>query len=375
MLTTIDASRPELPLPTDTRPSRPRWFAAGGYVIRQGSRCEVHVGGLLVGVFDVEDHARRNLLLVTLAESPSMHLSQLAAAFEVSVETSRALRRQAEREGIAGVGRTLRAGAKSKLTAKQLAKARSLLDEGASADGLRRRFPGKISIRTAQRIRSEWLKAGRARSQPSGPGDGTSIEASGSPSSGDSAGTSVEAITDAVRDALAKSEIEKADVGDVASATAGVTIVISDMADRPATKEIDPDVAPQDDERNASVICGEPTDEAPDPSTTPPAAREILDDARGNAATSVRSARGVQYLGTWLMMAMLSTWKLHDRIGVLGNGTAKATGCDRARWLMSSRTNSSMPITGLRGIRRRGRCPSAAATGSAQGAMPTARRA
>ena len=49
--------------------------------------------------------------------------------------------------------------------------------------------------------------------------------------------------------------------------------------------------------------------------------------------------------------------------------------CDRARWLMSSRTNSSMPITGLRGIRRRGRCPSAPATGSAQGAMPTARRA
>jgi hypothetical protein len=79
-----------------------RWFAPHCCVIERGAMCEVFAGGLLLGQYEREGHDRgaRNMLLVTLAQEPRMHLGQLAEAFEVSEEYLRILRRKAEAGGL-----------------------------------------------------------------------------------------------------------------------------------------------------------------------------------------------------------------------------------------------------------------------------------
>ena len=75
-----------------------RWFAPYGCVIERGAMCEVFAGGLLLGQYEREgrDRGSRNMLMVTLAQDPQMHLGHLAAAFEVSEEYLRILHRKAE---------------------------------------------------------------------------------------------------------------------------------------------------------------------------------------------------------------------------------------------------------------------------------------
>jgi hypothetical protein len=56
----------------------------------------------LLGQYEREgrDRGARNMLLVTLAQEPQMHLGQLTEAFEVSEEYLRILRRKAEAGGL-----------------------------------------------------------------------------------------------------------------------------------------------------------------------------------------------------------------------------------------------------------------------------------
>jgi hypothetical protein len=79
-----------------------RWFAPQFCVIERGAMCEVFAGGLLLGQYEreVRDRGARNMLLVTLAQEPQMHLGQLAEAFEVSEGYLRILRRKAEADGL-----------------------------------------------------------------------------------------------------------------------------------------------------------------------------------------------------------------------------------------------------------------------------------
>lgn len=62
------------------------------------------IGGLLLGEFDDEDRdrARRNVLAVTVAKSGA-HLGKLAAAFGISEEYLRRLRRNEEEGGPAAL--------------------------------------------------------------------------------------------------------------------------------------------------------------------------------------------------------------------------------------------------------------------------------
>ena len=99
------APPPQLPLVEDTGPARTRWFGDGAAVVWEGRLRRVWVGGMKVADFDEDDHARRNVELVTLAQNPRVSLGELAAALGVSPETSRKLRRQAEREGTSSVSR------------------------------------------------------------------------------------------------------------------------------------------------------------------------------------------------------------------------------------------------------------------------------
>src|SRR5947207_1761567 len=92
-----------LPIATSI-PNTP-WFAPYGCVVDHEVGSQVFVGGTLIAQFDREDRDRgpRNVILVTLAKVPTMHLGHLAKAFDLSEEYLRELRRLEEGQGLGAI--------------------------------------------------------------------------------------------------------------------------------------------------------------------------------------------------------------------------------------------------------------------------------
>src|SRR5882672_10682132 len=111
------ATVPQLPLTTLPPLDPVRWFCPWGCVSTRGEIREVWIGGTLIGQFNVGDRDRgvRNVLLVTLAGDPTMHLGHLAEAFGLTDEYLRLLRRKAEAGGLGAVF-LCRMGGQSKVT-------------------------------------------------------------------------------------------------------------------------------------------------------------------------------------------------------------------------------------------------------------------
>ncbi len=134
-----------LPLEASAPETWVHWFAPYGCVVERGAMCEVLVGGTLIGQYEREgrDRGARNVLLVTLARDAKMHLGHMAAAFGVSEEYLRILRRKAESGGLRAVLLT-RTGGKERITARQRARLhrrgdRSLQPRRGRRRGVRRR--------------------------------------------------------------------------------------------------------------------------------------------------------------------------------------------------------------------------------------------
>lgn len=100
---TTDGNQPLIVDPT--RDYEVHWFEPTGSVVVREGRCEVFISGTLIGTFDPHDRERgpRNMLMVTIAKEPRVHLEQLAVAFGVSSEFLRDLRRREERGGMRAV--------------------------------------------------------------------------------------------------------------------------------------------------------------------------------------------------------------------------------------------------------------------------------
>jgi hypothetical protein len=112
-----------LALPLESSPAgiEVRWFDAFGCVVDRGGVCEVIVGGRLLGTYETDDADRgpRNLLLIALAKS-GVHFGHLAAAFSLSSEQLRRLRRSEERSGLRAVV-SAQIGAPTKITPQKRA--------------------------------------------------------------------------------------------------------------------------------------------------------------------------------------------------------------------------------------------------------------
>ena len=82
-----------------------RRFSSDGTVVVRDSIASVFIGGLLIGMFseDADDRGPRNILAVTLAKSGQLHLGRLAAAFGITDEYLRILRRKEEASGLGAV--------------------------------------------------------------------------------------------------------------------------------------------------------------------------------------------------------------------------------------------------------------------------------
>lgn len=150
-----------LPLGLPVTEYEVRWFAANCCVVERDGECRVIVAGSLIGTYEVDDRDRgpRNILAVTLAKAPGMHLGQLAAAFGISDEYLRILRRKEEDRGIGAVV-TGRAGGRGKLSADRIAELHRDFAAGITPAQARTAQPrrGRVSYQTIWREHQRWLE-------------------------------------------------------------------------------------------------------------------------------------------------------------------------------------------------------------------------
>jgi hypothetical protein len=229
------------------------WFDARSCVVldEEGAR-HVFVGGRLVGSFDAKGTAERNVLLIAVSEEPRAHFGHIAKAFGVSSEMIRLLRRLVEREGIGAVTTRKRGGSVGlALTARDRRKVIASFEQAGSVDGTWELVGRRVSRSTVGRMKKEW----DSQQNPS-------------PVAADTAA------------ALTQTSIDEQPVAGsepVAAPVAGpepVAAPVSMGADAPPTEE-----------EGAAL-----------PLRTQP----------------VNSARWVQHVGTWLLIAMLHRQGLYD---------------------------------------------------------------
>jgi hypothetical protein len=248
--------------------SNTRWFAPYGSVVERGEGCQVFVGGTLIGEYDPSDRDRgpRNVLLVTLAKDPKMHLGHLAAAFGISEEYLRLLRRQEEKEGLAAVLKPAMGG-HTRVTPEKRRELHALFDEGwnaSEATRKQRRGRGRVSRPTVSREWRRW-KAER-----------------------DSAAIATPATT-------AMSQLVAEQLTLFPSETAGT-------ASHPA---------PITQETNATSATAE--DDASD-ETAAGAADEDRGAVLALRSRPVVSTAVVQHAGTWIAMALAALEGLHEEV-------------------------------------------------------------
>jgi hypothetical protein len=157
-MTQATASVPQLPI-AESSPSV-RWFGPYCSVVERNGTMHVFVGGTLVGQFDpgARDRGARNVYAVTLAKEPTMHLGQLAAAFGISEEYLRQLRRLEEAKGLGAVLKSA-VGGQCRITEDKRQELHALFAAGVTvSEATRRQKRGKqrVSRATVSRERQRW---------------------------------------------------------------------------------------------------------------------------------------------------------------------------------------------------------------------------
>lgn len=149
-----------LDLPQDETADSTRWFMAYGCVVHGPDRCEVYVGGTLIGHFRPEQVGVRNLLMVGLAQEPKIRLGRLAAAFGVSSEQLRTVRRKVDAQGLEALPTLRRGGYRGKLkvTPALVRRLHGLFEQGLGASEAHRRIKGRhrVCLQSVWLVRKKW---------------------------------------------------------------------------------------------------------------------------------------------------------------------------------------------------------------------------
>ena len=123
-----------------------------------GDEMRVFLNGTLIGVAGQRDRGLRNVIVVGLASESRMHLGHLAAAFGITVETLRLLRRLFEREGAGALWTRAPRGGKSKVKPAVRAKLEEKFAAGVTVreahESVGRRH--HLGRSTVGRVRAEW---------------------------------------------------------------------------------------------------------------------------------------------------------------------------------------------------------------------------
>lgn len=139
-------------------PPSQRWFAGSGCVLEVDGFVEVRVGGLLVSRFAEGDIGARNAILVGLTADGRVPLGEVAAAFGLTAEAVRLVRRRYEREGLLAVVSARRGGI-TKVTEELRARLYALFHAGLSVTAATERVRDvkpRVQRATVGTIRKEW---------------------------------------------------------------------------------------------------------------------------------------------------------------------------------------------------------------------------
>ncbi len=251
------------------------WFAPYGSVVKRDEVRQVFIGGTLIGEFDPEDRERgtRNVLIVTLAKEPRMHLGHLAKAFGLSEEYVRQLRRLEQTQGLGAVLKPAMGG-HWRVTEEKRGELRALFTDGCNAsEATRRQRRGRGRVSRAS-VSREWRRWNADRESA--------------------------AIAAPIADAIS-------------SVTATQLMLFPSTAEAAATQAAN----------DRDELAGETDDEAAAVANVPEPA--VGDEQGAGAVVALKSrpiigGQVVQHVGTWIVIALAQRDGLHDEVAKLGGG-------------------------------------------------------
>ena len=244
--------------PTDPveRSEETHEFSATGYVIERSGRREVYVGGALIGWFDDEDVAMRNVLLIAAGRASKVNFPKLAKAFGISAVMGRKIRQKFGEQGLKAIVESKRGGRERKLTPKLQARLDRLFEKGLMIDEVHEKIRRSISRTLVGRAHKCWIDAKTAQA----------------------------------------AEVPQRAVG-LVSAPTGAPEAAAPSCEEASTVVVARERrVPTQSVTPIGPVEQRPEERRPDEFVT-----------RGDAAASVvaRSGQPVQHVGTWLMIAMV----------------------------------------------------------------------
>jgi len=165
-----EAGQATLGLVDAERTLQTTWFSSVGGVYREGDRCQVFVGGSLVGEFGPDDVGLRNVLVVGLASDPRAHLGDLANAFQIGSETLRQLRKVYAAQGPEALLARRHGGAHNvKITEARRRKLEALFAQGVTIDGAMARVGSRWSVSRSAigNVHAAWVQRAERSTPPS----------------------------------------------------------------------------------------------------------------------------------------------------------------------------------------------------------------
>ncbi len=248
---------------TEPAPGQPitRWFTARGAVVVDETCCRVYLGGNLIGQYEHGDRTTRNLLLLCAAQEPRVRFGKLAKAFGVSPELLRQLRKQQREEGLDAIVQRRRPGGQRKMTAELRLRVEAMFESGMTieaATAALRRSRKKVSQSVVGEVHREW-KLRKAAAQ------------------GEAAAEPREGVERETQPAL--------------------RLVCSDTEESAAAEHDD-----ESPESSSAETFGDAQESS-----------LVETDEHSLRPAAPVSARHVQHLGVWLLLAMLNDWDIYGR--------------------------------------------------------------
>ena len=140
-------------------PSETHEFSLSGYVISRAERREVYVGGSLIGWFEPQDIAMRNILLIAASRAMGVDMRKLAKAFGISPAMGRNIRHRYRKQGLSAIVEHKRGGRERKLTAKLQARLNKLFEKGLMIDEAHEKIRHCVSRTLVGRAHKCWIDA------------------------------------------------------------------------------------------------------------------------------------------------------------------------------------------------------------------------
>ncbi len=275
-------------------------------MLRPNGRRDVFVGAAMVGGFEAGDFAMRNVLLVTVADDDSVVLVNLARAFGLVPESVTRIRKQAREEGlVAVVNRHYVSRGPWKVTPAMERKVVRLFEKGLNQKEVRTKLKGALSAGTLNKLHQKWRVAtaeaeaaamARAKAGPQQP----ELSFESVLERGQAQGPASEPPSVLVT-VLAEGTKQEGTAEPSVSAAAAAVVSPAMTGALEAKKEESGYVARTDDDGGD-------------------------EDGRTLPTTGPVSAKHVQFLGAWLLVALTARLGLHAAVA----GESAKHGADKA---------------------------------------------